>query len=95
MTKQDIIENVARKTGVSNTVVKAVIDETVETVARWVSEGIPIYIRGLFTLSPLKRAKKVGRNIQKGKRIIIPAHYTPHAKFAKDICEKVKKLPIK
>lgn len=94
MTKKDIIEKVARKTGVSNTVAKAVIDEAIETVARWVSEGIPIYIRGLFTLSPLKRAEKVGRNIKKNERIIIPAHCTPHAKFAKDICEKVKKLPI-
>ena len=95
MTKQDIIENVARKTGVSNAVVKAVLDEAIETVTRWVSEGIPIYIRGLFTLSNVKRAEKVGRNIKKNEQIVIPAHYTPHAKFSNEICEKVKKLPIK
>ena len=95
MTKQDIIENVARKTGVSNAVVKAVIDEAIETVTRWVSEGIPIYIRGLFTLSNVKRAEKVGRNIKKNEHIVIPAHYAPHAKFSKKLREKVRKLPIK
>lgn len=95
MTKQDIIENVARKTGVSNTVVKAVIDEAIETVARWVSEGLPIYIRGLFTLSSVKRARKSARNIKGCKQMSIPAHYAPHAKFSKELREKVRKLPIK
>lgn len=95
MTKQDIIENVARETGVSNAVVKAVIDESVETVVRWISDGIPIYIRGLFTLSAVKRAKKSARNIKKCKQISIPAHYAPHAKFSKKLREKVRKLPIK
>lgn len=94
MTKKDITEIVARRTGVSNAVVQTVIDEAIDTVARWVSEGIPIYIRGLFTISPLKRAKKVGRNIKKNEQIVIPAHYTPHAKFSNEICDKVKKLPI-
>lgn len=95
MTKQDIIENVARKTGVSNTVVKAVIDEAIETVARWVSEGMPIYIRGLFTLSSVKRARKSARNIKRCKQMSIPEHYAPHAKFSKELREKVRKLPIK
>lgn len=95
MTKKDIIENVARETGLSNTVVKAVIDEAIETVAQWISEGTPIYIRGLFTLSNVKRAKKSARNIKKCKQISIPAHYAPHAKFSKKMRDKVRKLPIK
>ena len=95
MTKKDITEIVARKTGVSNAVVQAVIDEAIDIVADSVCDGEPIYIRGLFTISLLKRAKKVGRNIKKNQQIIIPAHYTPHAKFSKEICKKVKKLPIK
>ena len=95
MTKQDIIENVARQTGVSNAVVKAVIDEAIETVVLWISDGIPIYIRGLFSLSVVKRAKKSARNIKKCKQMSIPAHYAPHAKFSKKLREKVRKLPIK
>ena len=95
MTKKDITEIVARKTGVSNAVVQAVIDEAIDIVADSVCDGEPIYIRGLFTISLLKRAKKVGRNIKKNQQIIIPAHYTPHAKFSKEICKKVKKLSIK
>lgn len=95
MTKKDITEIVARKTGVSNAVVKAVIDEAVETVIHCVTDGVPVYIRGLFTLSAVKRAKKSARNIKKCRQISIPAHYAPHAKFSKKLREKVRNLPIK
>ena len=95
MTKKDIIENVARKTGVSNAVVQAVIDEAISTVTSTIENGEPIYIRGLFTLSTVKRAKKYARHIKKGKRLVIPEHYAPHAKFSEKLREKVRKLPIK
>lgn len=95
MTKKDIIDEVFRKTGVTREAIQAVIDEAIDIVADSVCNGEPIYIRGLFTISPLKRAKKVGRNIKKSERIIIPAHYTPHAKFSKKLRDKVRKLPIK
>lgn len=95
MTKKDIIDEVFRKTGVTREAIQAVIDESIDIVADSVCHGEPIYIRGLFTISPLKRAEKVGRNIKKNEQIVIPAHYTPHAKFSNEICEKVKKLPIK
>ena len=95
MTKKDIIDEVFRKTGVTREAIQAVIDEAIDIVADSVCHGEPIYIRGLFTIAPLKRAEKVGRNIKKNEQIVIPAHYTPHAKFSNEICEKVKKLPIK
>ncbi len=95
MTKKDIIDEVFRKTGVTREAIQAVIDEAIDIVADSVCNGEPIYIRGLFTIAPLKRAEKVGRNIKKNEQIVIPAHYTPHAKFSNEICEKVKKLPIK
>ena len=95
MTKKDITEIVAQKTGVSNAVVKAVIDEAVETVIHCVTKDVPVYIRGLFTLSNIKRAERPAQNITKGKQLIIPEHYAPNAKFSKKLREKVRKLPIK
>lgn len=95
MTKKDIIDEVSRKTGVTREAVQAVINEAIDIVADSVCDGEPIYIRGLFTLSVVKRAQKPTRNITKGETIISPAHYAPHAKFSKEICDKVKKLPIK
>ena len=95
MTKKDIIDEVFRKTGVTREAIQAVIDEAIDIVADSICDGEPIYIRGLFTISLLERAEKVGRNITKKEQIVIPAHYTPHAKFSKEICKKVKMLPIK
>lgn len=94
MTKKDIIDEVFRKTGVTKEAIQAVIDEAIYIVADSVCNGEPIYIRGLFTIAPLKRAEKVGRNIKKKEQIVIPAHYTPHAKFSKEIQAKMRELPI-
>lgn len=94
MRKKDIIDEVSRKTGVTREAVQAVIDQAIDTVADSLCGGEPIYIRGLFTLSAVKRAQKLTRNITKGETIISPAHYAPHAKFSKEIQAKMRELPI-
>lgn len=94
MTKKDITDAIARKTGVNNEVVKTIIDEAIDVISSCLSEGTPVYIRGLFTLSAVKRAPKYTRNITKGESQITPAHYAPHAKFSKEIQAKMRELPI-
>lgn len=94
MTKKDIINEISRRTGIINEAVYAVFEESINIMAEALSEGEPVYIRGLFTLSTVKRAKKYTRNICKGTGIISPAHYSPHAKFSKKLCDKVRNLPI-
>ncbi len=60
-------------------------------------KGENVYIRGFGSFVIKKRAKKVGRNIKKGKSIIIPEHYIPAFKpakvFMQAVRKKVKSLP--
>lgn len=95
MTKKDIIDEVSRRTGVQRNTSQAVIDEAINIITENLCGGESIYIRGLFTLAPVKRAEKIARNITKKTSIVIPAHYKPHAKFSKEICKKMKELVVK
>lgn len=94
MTKKEIVNDVSKKTGITKEAVLAVIDEANETIADSLCKGETVFIRGLFTLSAVKRAPKHTRNIKKAETIISPAHYAPYAKFCKEIKKRVRKLPV-
>ena len=94
MTKQDIIDVVSARVGIEKTQVKAAVDETINAIAEKISEGETIYLRRLFTLMPVKRAKKKAQYISKKKTIILPERLVPKAKFSKSIIDKMKKLPV-
>lgn len=94
MTKKDIVKHAALKTGVSKAVAQAVIDEAIEAVANSLAKGEPIFIRGLFTLSTVKRQEKPARDISKNRQIIVPVHYAPHAKFSSSLRKKIAEANI-
>lgn len=52
--------------------------------------GENVYVRGFGSFIIKRRAKKVGRNIQKGYALEIPEHYIPAFKPAKSFIEQVK-----
>ena len=92
MTKQEIVNQVAKRTGVERNVIGIVIDETMNVIKENLCKGIPVYIRGMFSLVLVRRKGKKGRNIKKNISIDIPEHYTPAAKFSKEIKDAVKKI---
>lgn len=91
MTKQEIIDAVSKRTGIEKTASRAVVDETISVIRESLCSGESIYIRGLFTLAPVKRAEKIAQNIGKKQAIVLPAHYAPHAKFSNDLRRRMKK----
>lgn len=94
MTKKDVIRKVSDATNITQDAVSIVFDGIADTIKKSLSEGETIYIRGLFTLSPVKRAEKKTRDILRKKSVVSPAHYVPHAKFSNELCEEIRKLPI-
>ena len=53
-------------------------------------KGKNVYLRSFGTFLVKKRAKKTARNITKGTTIIIPAHFTPAFKPAREFVNQVK-----
>ena len=91
MTKAEVVNEIAKKTGVE----KAVVLSTVETFMEVVKESLinqePVYLRGFGSFIIKQRAEKTARDIHKEKTIIIPAHDIPAFKPAKTFVNEIKK----
>ncbi len=91
MTKADIINDIAEKTGIEKVAVQASVEAFMKSVRNSMVNGENVYLRGFGSFIVKRRAEKTGRNISKNTTIIIPAHYIPAFKPAKTFAEKVKK----
>jgi DNA-binding protein HU-beta len=90
MTKADIDNRVAEKTGMEKADVQAVVEGMMREVKASMEAGDNVYLRGFGSFILKKRAKKTGRNISKNTTLVIPAHYIPAFKPAKTFADSVK-----
>ena len=90
MTKADIVNEVAKATGLEKQNVQRVVEAFMETVKASVAKDNSVYLRGFGSFTAKKRAQKTARNISKEKTIIIPAHYIPAFKPSKTFLNQVK-----
>ncbi|MEI6408277.1 MAG: HU family DNA-binding protein [Bacteroidota bacterium] len=90
MRKADLVNAISEKTGVAKVDVLVALEELFKEIKSTMQSGENVYIRGFGSFVIKKRAKKVGRNIKKGKSIEIPEHFIPSFKPAKVFTESVK-----
>ena len=94
MTKADIINRIARETGIDRATVRVIVEAFISDVKETMIRGENIYLRGFGTFKVKKKAQKVARNISKNTAIVIPEHYAPAFKpsksFIKAVAENVK-----
>ncbi|MCC7245520.1 MAG: integration host factor subunit beta [Saprospiraceae bacterium] len=91
MRKADLVNAISEKTGVPKVDVLVTLEELFKEIKTTMTNGENVYVRGFGSFIIKRRAKKVGRNIKKGKSIDIPEHYIPSFKPAKIFSEQVKK----
>ena len=90
MTKADIVNEVAKATGIEKIAVQNVIESFMESVKDSLAQDNNVYLRGFGSFIVKKRAKKTARNISKNTTLIIPEHNIPSFKPAKVFMNKVK-----
>lgn len=90
MTKADIINEIAEKTGVDKADVNATVEAFLSVVKNNMAAGHNIYIRGFGSFINKKRKKKIARNISRNTAIVIDEHYIPAFKPAKIFVNKIK-----
>ena len=90
MTKADIVNEVAKATGLEKIAVQSVIESFMHNVKDSLAKNKDVYLRGFGSFIVKKRAKKTARNISKNTTLIIPAHNIPAFKPAKVFMSKVK-----
>ena len=90
MTKADIVNEIAKNTGIEKVTVQKTVEAFMDTIKQSMVAGNNVYLRGFGSFIIKKRAKKTARNISKNTTIIIPAHNIPAFKPAKSFVNKVK-----
>ena len=90
MTKADIVNEIAKSTGIEKVVVLETVEQFMETVKDSLAKGENVYLRGFGSFIVKQRAQKTARNISKKTTIIIPAHNIPAFKPAKTFMNEVK-----
>ena len=90
MTKADIVEQLILRTGMARSAAMEAVDNTVAILADNLSKGESIYLRGLGTFDVRTAKEKIGRNINKGVAVTIPAHKTVKLVLSKKIKDVFK-----
>ena len=90
MTKADIVNEVAKNTGIEKVTVQKAVEAFMETVKESLVKGDNVYLRGFGSFIVKKRASKVARNISKNTTVIVPEHFIPSFKPADTFVEQVK-----
>jgi DNA-binding protein HU-beta len=90
MTKADIVNEIAKSTGIDKVTVLTTVEAFMETVKDSLSKNENVYLRGFGSFVIKQRAEKTARNISKNTTIIIPAHNIPSFKPAKTFVSVVK-----
>jgi DNA-binding protein HU-beta len=77
MNKEELIQEVAKKTKISQKQVDEVLVSIMETVVKAVSKGKKVTLIGFGTFESRKRAARTGRNPQTGAELKIAAKTVP------------------
>jgi len=90
VTKADVINEIADKTGIDRADVQVSVEAFFSVVKNSMANGENIYVRGFGSFVNKKRAKKIARNISKNTAMVIEEHHVPSFKPSKVFVEKVK-----
>ena len=90
MTKAEIVNEIAKETGIQKETVSTVVEALLEAVKGSLAKGNPVYLRGFGSFIIKHRAEKAARNITKNTTMTIPAHNIPAFKPAKVFVNEVK-----
>lgn len=90
MTKAEIVNEVAKATGIEKIAVQTVVESFMECVKDSLAKGNPVYLRGFGSFIIKHRAQKAARNITQKTTMTIPEHNIPAFKPAKVFVASVK-----
>lgn len=91
MNKTELVEAIAKKTGLSKKDSEAALKSFVETVTAQLKKGQKVQLVGFGTFEVSKRSARKGRNPRTGEEMKIPASKAPKFKAGKALKDAVNK----
>lgn len=89
MTKADLVDEIADRTGLTKKDVAETVDEFLEAVSRALVQGKHIEIRGFGTFKVKDRRPRIARNPRTGDQVQVPSRRVPVFKVSKELKDKV------
>lgn len=89
-TKKHIIESVSRKTGLTQVDVRNIFECFLDAICDNLVKRRQVHIRGFGIFKVIRVKPRVGRNLQTGEAIHIPARDVPKFKFSQKILDVLK-----
>jgi len=90
MTKSELIAQLAvRHSQFSVVDIEMAVKTILDALAKNLSRGERIEIRGFGSFSLSFRPARLGRNPKSGERVQVPAKYVPHFKAGKELRDRV------
>jgi len=87
MTKADLVNEVARETGVDKATIQGILDSAMSSIKKSIAEEEAVFLRGFGTFNFKVRKEKLARNISKNTSILVPEHkvvsFKPSPDFTK------------
>ena len=90
MTKQDLVEAIAKKLNCSKSLANDCLNTLLEEITKSLARNKDVVLTGFGTFRVLKRKARTGRNPQTGQTIKIPAAKVPKFKAGKALKDAVK-----
>jgi len=94
MTKADLVEKVAERTGLTRTDVSVVVDSFLDTVKKTLEGGHNIEIRGFGTFKIKLRKSRKARNPRTGEVVPVPDRKVPVFKPSNEFKNMITRLPL-
>ena len=88
MTKQDVIETIAKKSKLPKSEVAEVLNTALDVITQNIKKGVVLTGFGTFLIS--KRKARIGRNPKTGETIKIPAMSVPRFKAGRTLKDAVR-----
>ena len=94
MTKADLVERVAEKTGLTRTDVAVVVDSLIDVIKKSLESGHNIEIRGFGTFKIKLRKARKARNPRTGEVVPVPDRKVPVFKPSNEFNSMITKLSL-
>lgn len=91
LTKTDLVDAIALKTGQTKADTKAFLDATLQTISDELVRGNEISLIGFAGFKVIQKAARSGRNPSTGEAIDIPAHKTVKVTIGKSLKDAVNR----
>ncbi len=89
MTKQDIIDHLTNNCGLHRSSAIRAVEGMISSISASLARGEAVTLRGFATIKPVSKAKKIGRNMNIDKPVIIPAHRSAKLVISKELKDKL------